>query len=187
MRWLVPSVTFGVGFAVGLLVRAGSRLKLDPQVNVVEAANLILTVAVGFIVTHYLNERMSNRRVEKDLFIAEINDIRKLLQEVRDTFGQTFQGPPLDDSERGVIRRNLRSVANTFTRVEHLADRTKLPVPPTMCRRARGLYFEYKIVVTGDDRVPRRPYGVPLETQHENVYNQLAEELAFVMHEINRC
>ena len=187
MNWLLSAVTFVVGIALGLLVRVGGRLELDPKVRVSDVVSIAVTLAIALFLKDYVDDRTSTRRAEKDLFINEFKSAMEVLQKVRETFSMTFAGTPLTATDKADIKRHLRSIANSFARIDRLATRTGLRLPAETIRKAKDLYFDYKVVVTGDDSVPRRPYALPLENQHENVFGALNEELAVAIHEINGC
>ncbi len=187
MKWLLPAVAAVLGFLAGLWIRVGGRLELDPKVRLSDVVNIAVTLVIALFIKNYVDERTSTRKAEKDFFVREINFLQELIQKVRETFSASFYGRALGPEERGNIGLDLRSMGNCFTRIERLAKRTGLRLPAETITKAKDLYFEYKVVVTGDDSVPGRPYAVPLQNQHENVCGRLTEELAVVVHEIIKC
>ncbi|MEO8035927.1 MAG: hypothetical protein ABI837_15930 [Acidobacteriota bacterium] len=88
-------IGFVLGCGFGYFGRGVFHPALKPTIDILQAANILVTIFIAFVVQTYIMGRRSTERVEKDLIIGDAQSLRQLVTEIRQsvTASQEQPGP----------------------------------------------------------------------------------------------
>ncbi|MDR1940807.1 MAG: hypothetical protein LBQ47_00570 [Endomicrobium sp.] len=91
-----------------------SYFSLDKSVNIVELISILFTGIIAIFITLKLERYVTNKRVEKELYIAKISEIEKLLDDVDDLLKEKNPSYRKISSINAFLRIKKQSIFNNI-------------------------------------------------------------------------
>jgi hypothetical protein len=174
-----------VGFLIGHFGRALLNLDLKKEVQATDLLNFVTTVVIAVVVGTYLQRKLANVRIEKDLLIKDIQEVIELLHETRDRFVTCFNDKEITSDDNKAIKGLLRNLSKSLSVLENCIADCKATVGKTNIQSVKATYFEYKAVLTDADFDKKRFSGETFN-EEERVYGEFRGKLRLLINEINR-
>ncbi len=110
---LVFLLVFGGGLILGLILRDIDYFTFKSEVSIGDISSLALTLFLALFIPFYLDRKLNNRRVEKDLVIAFLDN---LIQEVKLQISYIedlhISNEVLDEKQKKKVNLNLKKLSN---------------------------------------------------------------------------
>ena len=123
-------VVFLVGLGSGLLIKQKLPIKFKEEIDIIPILQLIVTLIVAFLITHYGKQKADEKRAEKDLIIEQLNDCRKKCREVFDEFSGCCDEQQSNAEQQKRLKQGVRDFSNHLYAVRrlifHAGDPTEL-------------------------------------------------------------
>lgn len=102
---------FLIGVTVGFTITL-FPLSFVHDIDPLNMINILVTLLVALIVGLYLEPKNQDSRVEKDILISQLNEIKLLLREIQAGFQDVYDENPISEGFKSKLRKQLRSVSN---------------------------------------------------------------------------
>lgn len=113
---------FLFGLLIGLVLNPGFLFEIDTKVSAGDLANLVLSVAVAFLIPISLSPMMSDKRVSKDILIAEVNECIKFLAKIKEEVDEYAQ----ENASSSEMRMKVNSMISRTLSMKLGSLRTQL-------------------------------------------------------------
>jgi hypothetical protein len=160
-------------------------LVLNPEIKPVELATLLVSAFIAFFLQYYLASRVTDRRAEKDLLIANLRDVLQALRSCRDTFHSCYESGKIAKESRKQILMLLRGLSNGLDALDTAIAMSECSKLAKEFFRLMDLYLNYKAALTGG-KFPSKPYTADSLTDHDRTHRGLRTALQSLLFEINR-
>jgi hypothetical protein len=116
---IIPIIFLIIGIVFGVIIRDFPYLTFDTKLTIGDLSSFVLTCFVAIYLPFYLNKRINNRRVEKDLLIAECNKLESDLYEIQNFIKDIFIAQKsIKKIVQDKIIVNIRSIGNKLVLLE---------------------------------------------------------------------
>lgn len=105
-------ITLLIGLLFGFFFWRYPYLMWESQINPMDFANLILTLILAWIIGFYIEPHNEERRVEKDLLIEQLKEVKIISKSIHDLLIENFHQNPLKESTKQKILNQLRNLSN---------------------------------------------------------------------------
>ncbi len=179
-------VVFLVGLASGLLIKQKLPIKFKEEVDIIPILQLIVTLIVAFLITHYGKQKADEKRAEKDLIIEQLNDCRKKCREVFDEFSGCCDERQANAEQQKLLKQGVRDFANHLSAVrrliEHSGDSEGLV---QQWQELQSRYFTFKAKITDLNWV--KDFTNPAtRSAAETAWREAEYQLTKLIFEVNR-
>jgi hypothetical protein len=160
-------------------------LILNPEIKPVELATLLVSAFIAFFLQYYLASRVTDRRAEKNLLIANLRDVLLALRSCRDTFISCYESGKITEESRRQILMLVRGLSNTLDTLNTAISMSRCSKLAEEYPHLMELYLNYKIALTGG-KFPSKPYAADSFSDHDRTHRALNTGLQSLLFKINR-
>lgn len=187
MKILYPVIAGIVGFFIGICIVRVPYLSLDPQINIVDVANLLAVIVLAFMIPVILSVRLDSKKAHKELLIIEVSTLCENLLSINNLIATMAGKTPSRDEFNQVLnlfKRARNQMSQIDIEVAALNDKASLQ----KCQKLSDDLSFYWSSVTGNDGIKTANFIVSPAfiwkqvAKYENVI-KVARALKF---EINR-
>ena len=186
--YLIISVLFVVGFAIGLVVNDIPFFSWNRQVGVDGLASLILSIIVAFWIPISLSPLITNKRITKDCLIEETKECINFLSQIK----QKIDSVAIRGTTEEIDRKEITSMSSRdlSMKLSSLMEQLKLSFE----RKSEKLRMEisernreYWEETTGGELMSD-DFKIDLTycNRHNNSYAKITSTLKKAIHEINK-
>ncbi len=142
-------VFFLAGLALGLLLKQRLPIKFKEDVDIIPILQLLVTLIVALLITHYGKQKADEKRAEKDLIIEQLNDCRKKCREVFDEFSGCCDEQQASAEQQKRLKQGARDFSNHLYVVRRLIVHSGNPAELVKQWEELQLrYFTFKARIT---------------------------------------
>ena len=120
-------VFFLAGLASGLLLKQRLPIKFKEDVDIIPILQLLVTLIVALLITHYGKQKADEKRAEKDLIIEQLNDCRKKCREVFDEFSGCCDERQANAEQQKRLKQGVRDFSNHLDSLRRLIEHSGNP------------------------------------------------------------
>ncbi|MBL8206376.1 MAG: hypothetical protein JNM09_19215 [Blastocatellia bacterium] len=142
-------VTFLAGLALGLLIKQKLPIKFKEDVDIVPILQLIVTLIVALLITHYGKQKADENRAEKDLIIEQLNDCRTKCREVFAEFSGCCDEQQANAEQQKRLKQGVRDFSNHLYAVRRLIEHSGNPAELVkQHEELQSRYYTFKARIT---------------------------------------
>lgn len=142
-------VVFLIGLASGLLIKQKLPIKFKEDIDILPILQLIVTLIVALLITHYGKQKADEKRAEKDLIIEQLNDCRKKCREVFDEFSGCCDERQANADQQKRLKQGVRDFSNHLSAVQRLIEHSGNPDDLVKeWHQLQSRYFTFKAKIT---------------------------------------
>lgn len=101
-----------IGIIVGFFMSITYNIPFEDKINPVDFANLFLTLILALLLTYFIQPKIENTRVEKDLHIEQLKTIKSLAKDIYSLFTENYDQSPLTSESKRKFVDSFRSLSN---------------------------------------------------------------------------
>lgn len=179
-------VVFLAGIALGLLIKQKMPVKFKEDLDLLPILQLIVTLIVALLITHYGKQKADERRAEKDLVIEQLNDCRKKCREVFDEFSSCCDERQAATEQQKRLIQGIRDFSNHLSAVRKLIEYSGDPDElVTQWQELQNRYFTFKARITDLNWVS--DFANPAtRSKAETAWREAEYQLTKLIFEVNR-
>ncbi len=176
-------VVFLAGLTSGLLIKQKLPIKFKEEVDIIPILQLIVTLIVAFLITHYGKQKADEKRAEKDLIIEQLNDCRKKCREVFDEFSDCCDERQANAEQQKQLKQGVRDFSNHLFAVQRLIAHSGDPSElVSQWQELQNRYFTFKARITD-----ARDFTNPVtRSAAETAWREAEYQLTKLIFEVNR-
>lgn len=184
-RTIIEIVLGIIILAIGWLIGNKWQLlecKLDLSFNIVDVITLIVTIAMGIYIAWILEKEVQDRRIEKDMYLAKIDAIDGILNELEEQF-QSNNGSGIDYTKIVGIEHRVKTKRNSI--FKHLLDNSSGKIRKELERYDNQLkedFKELRIYLTMTEAGKSKPKDIEIK-QNKAKYSE--ERISSILTSIN--
>lgn len=152
MKYIYAILIFICGVFLGACIVRVPFLTLDPQINIVEVANLLAVIVLAFMIPIILSVRLDSKKAHKELLIIEVSTLCENLLNINNLIATMAGKTPSRDEFNQVVslfKRARSQMSQIDTEVAALNDKSSLQ----KCRKLSDDLSVYWSSVTGNDGI----------------------------------
>lgn len=139
------------GVVIGLSIKDFPILKLDPAISLIDAASLLVTIAIGIIVPFLLKRWIDDIRQTKAYVVEELREFLHDINEVPELVKQIYFSGKISQDQKNRINTTFETIdvklTNLIKEFEVFYDSETKPMRDAL----KECYIEYWKYLTGSE------------------------------------
>jgi hypothetical protein len=160
-------------------------LSLDTEIRPVEVLTLAVNIGIAVLLQYYFTNKVSDLRVEKDLLIDDIREVRATTKSCRDTLNQCYERGKIGSQDSKLVLLLFRRLINGIEQVEAALGISQCSKFSKDIEPIKGCYLDYKMASTGGT-FPSKPYSQSTISEQERICRDLNLKLQSLIFRINK-
>ena len=142
---------FGTGIFFDRLFINFPLLQLDPKINILQIASLVVTVVIAFLIPLYVNKLIEDKRGAKSFIIEELKELIKITFKIKDVISNAHEIGVFTSKDRDTINYIFHEAElKIFSIQEQIKEAFEHNVENTS-KNLSSLVSVYKEHVTGGE------------------------------------
>jgi len=144
-----PDIGIGIalgavgGFLLAVVVMKSATLRIDPVMNIGVLANAFVTLLLAIALQVYFSRTLSSTRAQKDLLIAQGEEVKVQAQAVRSLFLKMYEQGPTVENDRELLA-GLRLLSMQLTALETASSQCFPKARHESLKSARNQYRRFR-------------------------------------------
>ena len=144
--------------------------------TLVDVANLLLTLAIAFIVTNIVTEKLNNSVRKRELVLDVLDKLLEMVKVCHDA-GLAYMRKP-EDTDGRFILSSYKKIDNMIAFVQRLKDRSIISCRPILDNSVIDKVREHKTILTDKQFLTHSPsYDAEIVKQLEDKYSEIQLKL----------
>lgn len=139
------------GILIGVFVKDFPFLKLDPAINLIDAASLIVTIAIGILVPFLLKRWIDDTRQIKGYIIEELRDFLSEISEIPEYTKKLFYDGRISPSDKTRINITFETIDNKLSNLFSELNVFYNKETAIMREKLKDSYMSYWKYMTGSE------------------------------------
>lgn len=144
-------VAFILGIFLDRIFLDFPYLKLDPQVNVLDIANLIVTIVIAFMIPFFINKLIEEKRGLKTFIIDELKCLIEIISKVKTIINDAHTKGVFEAKDRDCIIYTFHEAELKVVSIKEQLNVIFEDDCDHICTNLTELLFTYKDYVTGGE------------------------------------
>lgn len=176
-----------IGIEIGFFISRHAPFNFEDKINPVDFANLFLTLILAIVLALYIEPSTENSRVEKDLLIDQLKDVKSSAKEIHSLFVENFNQNPLIPQNKQKMVSGFRNISNQMDLFLNQAEYSKSKFICNQKDELKNQLFRYKKTLTGNTfNSASFTYSVSSFNRYEAQYLNFSKKINQLIIEINR-
>lgn len=153
---IASSLCLLFGILIGVLVKDFPLLTLNTNIDIIESATLLVTIAIGILVPFLLKRWIDDSRQAKAYIVEELREFLRDINEIYDITKQIFFNSKITSADKARINTTFETVdiklSNLLNELKDFYDKETKPMRDNL----KDAYIEYWKYLTGSEIMSTR-------------------------------